>query len=182
MTLDNQTDQPAIDFSELDFDTLPDDQQEAIKKWANEQLRDHSKKVEGENSQLRSQVMKTHLKEIGLDDETGLGKAIAKEYQGEYTVEAIATYAEHEYGHEYAEPGATPAEQQQQRTQQMQQQSDPMTPEPKLTPGEEAQQKMHDPAATREDAARSIASKVGQFMDQQYGPEGPNAPPEGTQQ
>ena len=63
---------------------------------------------------LRKQLADAHaklkeyeVKEMGsafeslkLDTDKGLGKAIAKEYNGEMTVDAIAKYAKDEYGYE----------------------------------------------------------------------------------
>ena len=40
---------------------------------------------------------------IGLDPENKLGKAIAKEYDGEASLEALSAYAKEEYGYEKAE-------------------------------------------------------------------------------
>lgn len=176
MTIDNET--PAIDWNQIVFEDLPEEVKAELAKLANDQLRGHTKKVESENSALREQVMKTHLAEIGLNGETGLGKAIAKEYDGEYTVEAIAAYAKAEYNHEH-ESGSTPPEvARQAKVETMHQQSQPMVPEPQPTPAEQAAERMHNPEATREDAQRSLAGKVAAFSEQFYGPTGPTAPPD----
>lgn len=72
------------------------------------ELREAYDRMKRENAALRGQVMGTHLSNIGLDPEVGLGKAIAKEYSGELTVEALAEYARTEYGHEGTVQAAPP--------------------------------------------------------------------------
>ena len=63
------------------------------------QLRAANKKVTEERDAMRVLLMKQAYVEVGLDPEEGLGKAIAKEYDGDPTTEALATYAQSEYGH-----------------------------------------------------------------------------------
>jgi hypothetical protein len=62
-------------------------------------LRDKLAAVEAERDELRIGAMSSAFNEIGLDPETGLGKAIAKEYKGKPSTEALAAYAKDEYGH-----------------------------------------------------------------------------------
>ncbi|GAG27024.1 unnamed protein product [marine sediment metagenome] len=62
-------------------------------------LRDKLAQVEAENARLRAGAMTSAFKDIGLDPEMGLGKAIAKEYKGETSLEALTAYAKDEYGH-----------------------------------------------------------------------------------
>ncbi len=52
-----------------------------------------------ENKQLKADKLAGSFKEIGLDPTTGLGKAIAQVYDGETSTEALAEFAETEYGH-----------------------------------------------------------------------------------
>lgn len=63
------------------------------------QLREALKRSQEEASGYRTQLMTSAYQDVGLNPETGLGKAIAKEYDGEPTAEALATYAKAEYGH-----------------------------------------------------------------------------------
>jgi len=52
------------------------------------------------NEKLRvanAREMSRAFDEVGLNTDSGLGKAIAKEYEGEITPEAIAAYAKEEY-------------------------------------------------------------------------------------
>ena len=62
-------------------------------------LRDKLAQVEAENAELRADAMTSAFKDIGLDPEAGLGKAIAKEYKGKTSTEALAAYASDEKGH-----------------------------------------------------------------------------------
>ena len=57
-----------------------------------------------DNKKLRSTILTEAYVKLDLDTETGLGKAIAKEYEGEASFDALAAYAKDEYGHEYAAP------------------------------------------------------------------------------
>lgn len=163
---------------ENDDDGQPDPELHAK---ANKQLQNHNKRLESENASLRARVLEGDLATIGLTTESGLGKAIAKEYKGELTAEAVAAYAKEEYGHESGEaPAQVPqAVQATQQIDQLNQASTPVTPAVPTTALEQASQKMNDPNATREDAAASLTEKVTVFADQVYGPGGPTAPPQG---
>lgn len=172
MTVENPT--PPVSTEEVIEGESPEVTE--AKKLANEQLRKHTEAVEKENAALRQQVLNTQLKEIGLSTDTGLGKAIAKEYKGDLDLESIAAYAQSEYGHE-ATPEQTPAAVATgQRMEQVQAQSAPVTPTPTTTPAQEAAARLHDPSASREDAQLSLTGKVLDFTQRVYGPEGPQAP------
>lgn len=60
------------------------------------QLKDRDAKI----ADLTTQLLATAYEEIGLDPTTQLGKAIAKEYDGAPSVEALAAYAKDEYDYE----------------------------------------------------------------------------------
>jgi hypothetical protein len=47
---------------------------------------------------LKTQILDAAYDAIGLDTSTGLGKAISKEYEGEASQDALASYAKDEYG------------------------------------------------------------------------------------
>jgi len=68
-------------------------------------LRAQLEKALAENKGLRAGKLADSFKEIGLDVNAGYGKAIAQNYDGEITVEAVATYAKDEFG--YVKPEAT---------------------------------------------------------------------------
>ncbi len=48
----------------------------------------------------RTLLLEGAYDQLGLQTDSGLGKAIAKEYDGEPTYEALAAYAKEEYGYE----------------------------------------------------------------------------------
>ena len=79
--------------------------EDAPKGDAPKQLRDALKRANAENTKLKGQIMAGAYEELGLDREAGLGKAINKEYDGETSLEALAAYAQAEYG--YAPPVGT---------------------------------------------------------------------------
>jgi murein DD-endopeptidase MepM/ murein hydrolase activator NlpD len=49
--------------------------------------------------ELKARILNEAYAELGLNPEVGLGKAIAKEYEGEASKEALAAYATQEYGY-----------------------------------------------------------------------------------
>ena len=61
-----------------------------------------------DNKKLRSTILTEAYVKLDLDTETGLGKAIAKEYDGAASFDALAAYAKDEYGHEYTAPVTEP--------------------------------------------------------------------------
>lgn len=67
------------------------------------ELRDALKRKTEEAAGYRGTLMKGAYDELGLNPETGLGKAIAKEYEGDPTADALGEYAKNEYGYEVAE-------------------------------------------------------------------------------
>ena len=53
---------------------------------------------------LRNHILTQSYEQLGLDPSQGLGKAIAKEYSGEASYDALASYAESEYGYVAPQP------------------------------------------------------------------------------
>jgi hypothetical protein len=72
------------------------------------QLRAALKRERTENAGLRAQQMTTVYAEADLDPMKGLGKAIAKEYDGAMTLEALSAYASEEYGYVVPEAPSNP--------------------------------------------------------------------------
>jgi len=70
-------------------------------------LRAQLEKTLAENKVLKAEKLTDGLTAIGLNEKNGLGKAIAKDYGGEYSKEAIAAYAREEYEHTFDAPPAT---------------------------------------------------------------------------
>ena len=62
-------------------------------------LRAQLEKTLAENRKLKAREMTRSFSEIGLEPDKGLGKAIAKEYDGEISTEAILEYAKNEYAY-----------------------------------------------------------------------------------
>lgn len=64
------------------------------------QLRAAEKAAREENVRLKARLMEGAYNQVGLNPDTGLGKAIAKEYKGDPSAEGLAEYAKAEYGYE----------------------------------------------------------------------------------
>jgi hypothetical protein len=72
-------------------------------------LREAYNRIKDENRRLKAEVMLSAYEGAGLDPTKGLGKAIAKEYDGEPSKEALLEFAKTEYG--YEPPSTTQHEQ-----------------------------------------------------------------------
>lgn len=64
------------------------------------ELREALAREKETSHKYRAQLLTGVFEEIGLNPEVELGKAIAKEYDGDPTVEALTEYAKTEYGYE----------------------------------------------------------------------------------
>ena len=62
-------------------------------------LRKQLNEAHAEIKTLKVEKMDDALVKLNLNRESGLGKAIAKEYEGEASFDAISAYANTEYGH-----------------------------------------------------------------------------------
>jgi len=137
----------------------------------NAELRAHNKRLKAENQEYRQRILAGDLSAIGLNPTAGLGKAIAKEYDGEMTTEAVAAYARDEYQHETTTAAPLPPEvEAADRLDQAMQSSTPVVP---VEPVPESQQfterlDSNDPETTREDAISSIRAKSQQFQETFY--------------
>lgn len=88
-----------------------------------------------QNNQLTSKLMASAFKEAGLDPLEGLGKAVAKLYEGEPEADAIARYAQEEYGWQpvtSTSNAGTEQAQAQQRVDQAMSATQPLTAQPEL--------------------------------------------------
>lgn len=72
------------------------------------QLRAALKRERTENAGLRAEQMAGIYTKVGLDPNSGLGKAVAKEFDGDMTVEALSAYAKAEYGYDVPEAPTNP--------------------------------------------------------------------------
>jgi hypothetical protein len=74
------------------------------------ELREYAKRLKAENEVLRAKASVDVYAEVGLDPTKGLGKAIAKEYDGNLEPEDLAKFALEEYGWERPEAPENPKE------------------------------------------------------------------------
>jgi hypothetical protein len=140
-------------------------------KDANAELRAYNKRLKNELKEANRRNMAHDLAVHGLDIDRGLGKAVAKEYEGEISAEALGVYLRDEYGHEPGVATQVPeGVQAGQRLEQALQTSVPVEPVAPPPPGQESINKMesNDPEATRQDALNSIAAKSAQFKETFY--------------
>ena len=77
---------------------------EAAQEETGKGLRAQLERALKERNEYRSQLMEGAYQQIGLEADKGLGKAIAKEYDGPATVDALAKYANDEYGYTFEAP------------------------------------------------------------------------------
>lgn len=127
------------------------------------QLREALKRQQAENAKLRTQLLDRAYSEAGLDPSTGLGKAIAKEFDGEPTAEALLTFAKEEY--DYEPPTSDPAPQATQRReaqQQIEKVEAATVPSQTLTPKEAERQAQAD--GNLELAGRIKAQRLAERM------------------
>lgn len=136
---------------------------------AMKQMRDELKRKDQTIKDQRTKLVGASLTTIGLEAGTGLGKAIAAQFDGEVTDEAVAAFAKEEYGHEVVvEPNqqAEDIQNAQQRVDQFAGASGSLQP----TSGEDViaahDQKLAQPDANRKDASRSIEAKLQHYVEQ----------------
>jgi hypothetical protein len=67
------------------------------------ELREALKRSNEDRDKYKGMALQDAFSKVGLDTTKGLGKAISKEYEGDPTPEALAEYAETEYGWEAPE-------------------------------------------------------------------------------
>ena len=137
----------------------------------NEELRAALKRSQTALKEANQRTLSRDLTDIGLDANAGLGKAIAKEYDGDMTIEALATYARDEYGHDPGVAVEVPPEvASQERLDEAMQTSTSVLPVEPKTPGETQVEMINtnDPEATRQDAITSIQAKAQEFEDAFY--------------
>lgn len=141
-------------------------------KSESQSLVEYKDRLEKENKALRQRVLSSDLERLGLAADQGLGKAIAKEYKGDLTYEALASYAQEEYGHVYegevVQPKVTPEqiETAQKRADQVQAVSEPVTPPTDADRLAKHDEKLMDPESTRRDAEVALYDKANQYVRQ----------------
>lgn len=119
-------------------------------------------------------VLKTKVEAIGLNPDEMLGKAIVKEYDGELTKEAIAAFAQDEYGYEPpstpAQPEPTPGQTEQARADKLQNASLPTQPAGENDAIAALDAKLAEEDATEQDAVAAMNAKLNKAMADWYGP------------
>jgi hypothetical protein len=140
---------------------------------ANAELRAHADRALARAQAAEAELMGMRLEKIGLDPLKGLGKAIAKEYEGEYTLEAIAQYARDEYQHEYEvaeeeSPIAAQIEAAQTQADQLAPSSVPIEPVSEDDIVAKHDQRLAQPDATIADAQAAVTDKMSKFVQETY--------------
>ena len=132
----------------------------------NAELRAYADRLKEENEKLFGEVIKTRLEAIGLSPAEGLGKAIAKEYEGEFDIDSVREYAKNEYGYQMSEPTVDPkiVTEASKRLDNVIDTSHSLTPDSEPDPVEEAERRLIDKDATSKDAQGSLNAKLNEFM------------------
>ncbi len=150
-------------------DTNDQQQEPAQDNSAIKQMREAMERKDDTIASMRTQLVGGHLSSIGLNPDAGLGKAIAKGYDGDVSAEAIAAFAKDEYSYE---PKATenPQAQNVQEAQQRADQFGSAAASVQPTSQEDVvmgfDQKLQSPEATRKDASNAIEAKLAHYIQQ----------------
>lgn len=80
-------------------ETMSDESTEAPQEEA-KGLRKQLNEAHAELATYKDRDKRDAFSQVGLDPDTGLGKAIFKEYKGDLTAEAVGEFATSEYGYE----------------------------------------------------------------------------------
>ena len=139
---------------------------------ANAELRAAYDREKERRVTAETELSKRLMSEIGLDPTTGLGKAIAKEYSGDLTVEALGAYAREEYGHEWTGeiPNSKAAEitEAQDQADRLTSSTESVTPIDESTKIQKAESKLIGNEVNPVDARASVALKMEQFVNQAF--------------
>ncbi len=128
------------------------------------ELRAALKREQEQGDIMRQELMGLRLNAIGLTVDAGLGKAIAKEYDGALDLDAVTAYALSEYQHEFIDGNDPPAVLTTERLEAINQVSDPVTPPEPTDQAAEATQKVLADDATIQDAEASMNAKLAQYI------------------
>jgi len=150
---------PVTPEVEIEVDT-GDDQANGPK-----QLREARQAAIDESKALRKELMEVRLESLGLDVNEGLGKAIAKEYEGPMDIDSIRTYARDEYKFDSGEQhNAADVAGQSNKLDQLDASNQPITPPQTVDEVERLNQVLLSGEATPEDAKASILAKISNFI------------------
>ena len=140
----------------------------------NADLNRYAKDQKARADAAHRELLEMRFENLGLDPTKGLGKAVIGGYEGDTSKEAVAKYLKDEYEYTPPEPQTndpTAAEQNQAKVEGMESMSQPIPPVDTTNPLVQAEQKLVDPEATRQDAMNSTALKVEAYLKSL-----PNAP------
>jgi hypothetical protein len=134
----------------------------------NENYKSYVKRLETQNKSLKSQVLDNHISDIGLDPATGLGVAVREGFAGDdFTIEAVAAFAETKYGHVASAPEpteVTAVRVQQESVDAIADSSTPLVPSNVMSDDLTAkEEKMNADDGTAQDAADSLTAKVAAY-------------------
>lgn len=150
-------------------DEEPEATEVAKDKDPNVELRAAFKREKALSAKYRGELMESRLDAIGLTHTEGLGKAIAKEYDGDMTVEAMSAYAQEEYSYQGEVTQTSPEVATGERLERLSEVSESITPPEPSNPVQDADASMNDPESGRIEAKSSLATKAGAFYDEHYG-------------
>ena len=139
---------------------------------ANAELRAAYDREKERRVAAETELSKRLMSDIGLDPTTGLGKAIAKEYSGDLTVEALGAYARDEYGHKWtgetSDAKVTEITEAQDQADKLTSSAESVTPIDEGTKIQEAESKLIGNEVNPVDARASVALKMEQFVNQAF--------------
>ncbi len=146
----------------------PDTEAPSEDKEGPAELRAALKREQDANAAMRDELIESRLVAIGLTQESGLGKAIAKEYDGSLDQEAVTAYAAAEYSWEGATETVPPAVEVNEKLDALNQVSEPVTPAEPVDEARAATEKVLEDDATIQDAKASMNAKVNQYVKEHY--------------
>jgi hypothetical protein len=134
------------------------------------QLRRKMKEAETKAEQWRNEVLKMRVKEIGLSPDEGLGIAVLETFDGDPTPDGVKAFASERYKYqvpasseEVATRTAAPAG----RIDTVANSGGSIEPPPQVDPLVEADKKLADPEATRQDAINALTMKTARMRGSQ---------------
>lgn len=127
----------------------------------------HIKTLESENKQYRQRLLRAEVKDLGLDPEIELGKAILKTFTGDpLDGAAVAAFAKEEYG--YEKPATEPDDitergQEEQRIENVSATSESVTPPIRVPDIAAAQALLNDPEASEQQLKEGLGVVMGEI-------------------
>lgn len=141
--------------------------EEEARKLANDQLREYADRTKARASGLETRVMKSELASMGLTPDEGLGLAIAEGYDGTFEEGDIVRFATEKYKYEPPEVVVPPVtvETARDRVDEVMAAGAEVTPPEPVDEVVEADAKLVEEDATRQDAQRSLSHKLNRYKE-----------------